>query len=211
MSIAASIAANRLVGEALPEPARSSAVPWSTEVRMMGRPSVTLMPSSKAAYLSTARPWSWYIASWASDPARTFRVNSVSAGSGPTRSMPSARKASSTGAITSISSRPMWPPSPAWGLRPATRMRGRAMPNLALRSAWRMRNVVSSSCRVIAAGTSASARCVVASATRKPAPASIITTRGVPVCSARYSVWPVKAIPASLMTPLCTGAVTMAA
>jgi hypothetical protein len=52
---------------------------------------------------------------------------------------------------------------------------------------------------------------VVASATRSPAPASIITTRGVPVCSARYSVWPLKGMPASLMTPLCTGAVTIAA
>ena len=29
-------------------------------------------------------------------------------------------------------------------------------------------------------------------------------------CSARYSVWPVKAMPASLITLFCTGAVTMA-
>jgi len=36
MSMAVSTAANRLVGDALPVPARSSAVPWSTEVRMMG-------------------------------------------------------------------------------------------------------------------------------------------------------------------------------
>ena len=53
---------------------------------------------------------------------------------------------------------------------------------------------------------------LVTSATRRPPPTSIITTRAVPVCAARYSVWPVKPwMPASLMTPLCTGAVAMAA
>src|SRR5690554_5275142 len=41
--------------------------------------------------------------------------------------------------------------------------------------------------------------------------ASIITTLGVPVCSAKNSVCPEKLTPASLMTPLCTGAVTTAA
>jgi hypothetical protein len=55
-----------------------------------------------------------------------------------------------------------------------------------------MRRVSSSACGVIAAGTAASGRWVVTSATRRPPPTSIITTRGVPVCSARYSVWPVK-------------------
>ena len=74
-----------------------------------------------------------------------------------------------------------------------------------------MRIVSASPSRVIAAGTSASGRCVVASATRKPPPTSIITTRAVPVRSARYSVCPVNATPASLMMPLCTGAVTIAA
>ncbi len=64
-----------------------------------------------------------------------------------------------------------------------------------------------------AAETSLSGRCVVASATRKgrsPVPASIITTRGVAVRSARYSVWPVKGTPASLMVLFCSGAVTIA-
>jgi hypothetical protein len=49
---------------------------------------------------------------------------------------------------------------------------------------------------VMAAGTSLSGRWVVASATRSGprsvSPASIMTTSGVPVFSARYSVWPVK-------------------
>ena len=59
-----------------------------------------------------------------------------------------------------------------------------------------------------------SGRCVVASATRSGArrrvPASIITTRGVCVRSARYSVWPVNGTPASLMVLFCSGAVTIA-
>ena len=62
----------------------------------------------------------------------------------------------------------------------------------------------------MAPGTSASAQCVVASATRRPPPTSIITTCGARACSARYSVWPVNAMPASLITLFCTGAVTMA-
>ena len=54
----------------------------------------------------------------------------------------------------------------------------------------------------IAAGTSSSARCVVTSATRSGAsaapPTSIITTRGVAVRSAKNSVWPMNAMPASM-------------
>ncbi len=69
----------------------------------------------------------------------------------------------------------------------------------------------------MAAGTSFSAKWVVASATRNGgddwplAPASIITTCGVPVCCARYSVWPENGTPASLMVLFCKGAVTIAA
>ena len=68
----------------------------------------------------------------------------------------------------------------------------------------------------MAADTSFKGRCVVASATRRVgspcpgSPASIITTCGVPVFSARYSVWPEKATPASLIVLFCKGAVTMA-
>ena len=74
-----------------------------------------------------------------------------------------------------------------------------------------MRRVSVSSGRVIAAETSLSGRWVVARATRRPPPTSIITTSGVAVASARYSVWPEKGTPASQMMPLCTGAVTMPA
>ena len=177
---------------------------------MNGSPRVTFTPAPKLAYLSTGSPWSWYIASTASQGSWRMRENRVSAGSGPTRSMPSPRKRASTGSMTSISSRPRWPDSPACGLSPATAMRGRTTPNFDFRSASRMRITSSSSAGVIASATSRSGRWVVASATRRPPPTSIITTRSVPLCSARYSVWPVKAKPESLMMPLCTGAVTTA-
>ena len=45
---------------------------------------------------------------------------------------PSCRKSRITGSITSISSRPRCPDSPAWGFRPRTRIRGSAMPNVLL-------------------------------------------------------------------------------
>ena len=63
---------------------------------------------------------------------------------------------------------------------------------------------------VSAAATLRNGRCVVASATRRPPPASSITGRRVPVRRARNSVCPVNGIPASLMTDFCTGAVTIA-
>ena len=59
--------------------------------------------------------------------------------------------------------------------------------------------------------TSRKGRCVVTSATRRPRVASIITTCAVPVSSARNSVCPENAIPLSLITPLCTGAVIIPA
>src|SRR6266850_1236040 len=151
------------------------------------------------------------MASTASACRKRSGTNSVSAGTGPFASMPAPTAAAIAGVITSMSSLPRWPDSPLCGLSPATRMRGRAMRKRRLRSASRTRNVSTSPVVVMARGTSARARCVVASATRKPPPTSIITTRAAPERSARYSVWPVKAMPASLSTLFCTGAVTMAA
>src|SRR5689334_7171045 len=89
-------------------------------------------------------------------------------------------------------------------------MRGLAMPKRRRRSRSTIRSVASSFARVMARGTSARARWVVASATRRPPPTSIITTSGVRVRSARYSVCPVNAMPASFNTLFCTGAVTIA-
>ena len=66
-------AASRLPASARPVPARSSAVPWSTEVRTIGSPSVTLTAWPKPACLSTGSPWSWYMASTASTPASCSR------------------------------------------------------------------------------------------------------------------------------------------
>ena len=55
-STASRVAAMRLPASARPVPARSSAVPWSTDVRMIGRPSVTFTAWPKPACLSTGRP-----------------------------------------------------------------------------------------------------------------------------------------------------------
>src|SRR3546814_12152066 len=49
---ATSMAAIMAPGLASPFPAMSKAVPWSGEVRTMGRPSVLLTPSSKRSVLS---------------------------------------------------------------------------------------------------------------------------------------------------------------
>ncbi len=57
---------------------------------------------------------------------------------------------------------------------------------------------------LIAPLTARSGRCVVASATRSSPATSNITGSGTPVRSARYSVWPVNGMPASLMTLFCT-------
>ncbi|MNN41622.1 hypothetical protein D3C81_1557520 [compost metagenome] len=186
-------------------------MPWSTEVRTIGRPRVTLTAAPKPLYLSTGRPWSWYMASTASQCSRCLGVNRVSAGSGPIRSRPSARRRARVGSMISISSRPRWPPSPACGLRPQTRMRGLAMPNLLCRSPCRMRATRARRSAVMASATSRSGRWVVTSATRRPRVASIITTCSVWVSSARNSVCPEKGMPASLITPLCTGAVIIPA
>ena len=46
---------------AMPCQAMSNAVPWSTDVRMIGRPRVTLTPVSNASSFIGAWPWSWYM------------------------------------------------------------------------------------------------------------------------------------------------------
>ena len=52
------MAETRLLASAWPEPASGNAVPWSTEVRTMGRPSVMFTQSPKPANLMTGNPWS---------------------------------------------------------------------------------------------------------------------------------------------------------
>ena len=60
-------AANRIASVmlrllAVPFPATSKAVPWSTDVRMKGSPTVTFTPSSNPRSLTGICPWSWYMA-----------------------------------------------------------------------------------------------------------------------------------------------------
>ena len=52
--------------KATPCQAMSKAVPWSTEVRMMGSPRVTFTPVSKASSFIGPWPWSWYMHTMAS-------------------------------------------------------------------------------------------------------------------------------------------------
>ena len=98
----------------MPRPAMSKAVPWSTEVRTIGRPSVMLTPLSasqvpvagltlKPSSFTGMCPWSWYIATTASYwPARSL-TNTVSPGTGPTTSIPSATQRAIVGALISMS------------------------------------------------------------------------------------------------------------
>ena len=48
-----------LPGSAAFLPAMSKAVPWSTEVRMIGSPSVTLTARPNASNFTGISPWSW--------------------------------------------------------------------------------------------------------------------------------------------------------
>src|SRR5471030_1233088 len=105
-------------------------------------------------------------------------------------------------------------------------MTGAAMPNLLFKSWSRKSRMSDRPCCVRAAETSLRGRWVEASdtgsggaagpawpsspITRRGCPASIITTCVLPVRSAKYSVWPEKATPASLMVLFCSGAVTTA-
>ena len=51
-----------LRGSATPWPAISNAVPWSTDVRITGRPTVMFTPASMPSTLTGPWPWSWYMA-----------------------------------------------------------------------------------------------------------------------------------------------------
>ena len=71
---------------ARPVPASASAVPWSTDVRTIGRPSVTFTISPNDSALITGKPWSWYIATTTSQRrerlGRERRVGGHRAGDG---------------------------------------------------------------------------------------------------------------------------------
>src|SRR5690606_22419796 len=56
--LAQETASRRLTALAFPVQAMSKAVPWSTEVRTMGRPSEMFTPVSKASILNGMWPWS---------------------------------------------------------------------------------------------------------------------------------------------------------
>ena len=67
---ASSSALTRLVVEATPVQAMSNAVPWSTDVRTIGRPRATFTPDSKSSSFDGMCPWSWYMHTTASQRSR---------------------------------------------------------------------------------------------------------------------------------------------
>ena len=106
-----------LDGLARLRPAMSNAVPWAGEVRMIGRPSVTLTACSKSSSLTGIMPWSWYMATTASNSPWMARRNSVSAGIGPTQLIPCSWASRIAGLMIRCSSSPNWPSSPACGFK----------------------------------------------------------------------------------------------
>ena len=68
--MAMSMAARKLVVEAMPFQAMSKAVPWSTEVRTMGRPRAMLTPPSKSRSFEGMWPWWCYMLTTASKSLR---------------------------------------------------------------------------------------------------------------------------------------------
>ena len=154
----------------------------------MGSPSVTLTVSPKASALIGGSPWSWYMASTASQDRSRRGVKAVSAGTGPLTASPCSASDRSKGCTISISSRPRTPSSPACGFSPSTMMRGESIPNRARRSSCSTAMVACSRSAVIAPDTPLSGRCVVTRATRRFADASIITGQAAPVRAASHSV-----------------------
>ena len=132
-----------LAGSALPVPAMSKAVPWSTLVRKNGSPTVTFTPVSKPMSLIGMCPWSWYWTTTMSNAPVLARIITVSGGCGPVASMPSSTAAATAGAIRSASSVPKRPFSPAWGFRPATATLGLSTPSFRSES-WASRMTASS-------------------------------------------------------------------
>ena len=116
-------------------------------------------------------------------------MNTVSPGQGPEASIPSARAAATAGAITSRSSRPNMPFSPACGFSPATATRGSAIPKDRVAACARRIARISAS-GVTARTASASDRWIDTSSTRSSSLASIMAKSAVPVRSARISVCP---------------------
>src|SRR5262245_32692439 len=160
MSAASNSAARIAPTDAIPRPVMSYAVPCAGVQIGKRKPPRNVTPRSKPISFIAIWSWSWYIVSTASNAPFLARRKTVSAGNGPSTQMPSRLPASTTGAITSISSRPKLPPSPACGLSPATAMRGRAKPALRMQASVKL-NARKIRSLVKRAGTSAREMCEV--------------------------------------------------
>ena len=106
---------------ATPFQAMSYAVPCGTVTTGTGIPRKRLTPGeSRPRSLRAMLAWSWYMQTSPRKSPRRARGKKLSAGMGPTTSRPSALACWMAGPITSSSSRPNIPPSPACTFRAAT-------------------------------------------------------------------------------------------
>src|ERR1039458_7636489 len=81
------MAQTRFNSLAMPFPAISKAVPWPTEVRMIGKPARSVTTSPKLRSLDAILAWSWYMARTRSYwPSRAWR-KTTPAGTGPMASI----------------------------------------------------------------------------------------------------------------------------
>ena len=102
------------------------------------------------------------------------------------------------------------PPSPAWGLTAATAIRGAGVPMCFRKKASVILTVFSMSAGERSSRARLKETWIVARATRRRSPASIITTSAPPHRWARNSVWPGKGTPAARSPSFVTGQVTIA-
>jgi hypothetical protein len=152
-------------------------------------------------------PWSWYIATTASNSPPAARLNTESGGRGPTA--PSPTVSATAGAISLASSEPKRPFSPACGLRPATAIRGLSMPN-SVRASCTSLTTVTTRSFLTALIASKRDTWVEMWATRKSPSMSSIAYSVVLVKWAYISVWPGNLCPARLSASLLRGAVAVA-
>ena len=114
---------------AIPFPAISKAVPWSTEVRMIGRPTLTLTPLVEGQQLH--RDVALVVVHRDDDVVGAFgraqkdRVGRLRVGDVQPRARAACDRRQDPRALLS----PNRPPSPACGFSPATAIRGAAMPS----------------------------------------------------------------------------------
>src|SRR5579884_2908912 len=154
-------------------------------------------------------PWSWKRERTASNLPSRARWKTESAGTGPVTWRPEARASSIPGPISRISSSPIFPPSPAWGLRAATAILGEGKPS-SRRTRAIVRRVSRTRARVTWASASRRARWRVRKKIRRLPITNMVSDSELPASAASISVWPGYGYPAAHSASLWRGAVAIA-